>query len=76
AQELTLVELKVRVGHRIAVDRTDTAIPDTLVAMDIQTVVGILASGAGVEHKSVVVAEHMPQDEQLLQAAETRYERN
>ena len=62
-------------GHRIAVDRADTATPDTLVAVDIQTV-GILASGAGVEHKSVVVAEHMPQDEQLLQAAETRYERN
>ena len=56
----------MRVGHRIAVDRADTAIPDTLVAVDIQTVGGILASGAGVEHKSVVVAEHMPQDEQLL----------
>jgi hypothetical protein len=63
---LTLVELKVRVGHRIAVDWADTAIPDTLVAVDIQTVGGILASGAGVEHKSVVVAEHMLQDEQLL----------
>lgn len=61
-----LVELKVWVGHRIAVDGTDSVIPDTLVVVDIQTVVGILASGAGVQHKSVVVAEHMLQDEQLL----------
>ena len=63
---MTLVELKARVGRSIAVDRTDTVIPDTLDAVDIQTVGGILASGTGVEHKSVVVAEHMPQDEQLL----------
>ena len=66
----------MRVWHRIAVEGADTVISDTLVAVGIQTVVGILAAGTGVEHKSVVVAEHMPQDEQLLQAAETNYERN
>ena len=73
---MTLVELKARVGRSIAVDRTDTVIPDTLDAVDIQIVGGILVSGAGVEHKSVVVDEHMPQDVQLLQVAETSYERN